>query len=135
MRCICSFGYGVPGMPSSLSRSSLCDRATQDASLHTITRDAISENDSFQPSRGGALGRALSPRTSTPVQISAWCDGELGWKFLYPRRPKPRFQQTQASGASSLDGIVWGERWDLNPRPSVPQTDALPAELRSPPWK
>jgi hypothetical protein len=25
-----------------------------------------------------------------------------------------------------------GERWDLNPRPSVPQTDALPAELRSP---
>ena len=26
----------------------------------------------------------------------------------------------------------WGERWDLNPRPSVPQTDALPAELRSP---
>ena len=27
----------------------------------------------------------------------------------------------------------WGERWDLNPRPSVPQTDALPAELRSPP--
>ena len=28
---------------------------------------------------------------------------------------------------------VWGERRDLNPRPSVPQTDALPAELRSPP--
>lgn len=27
---------------------------------------------------------------------------------------------------------VWGERWDLNPRPSVPQTDALPTELRSP---
>ena len=26
----------------------------------------------------------------------------------------------------------WGERWDLNPRPSVPQTDALPTELRSP---
>ena len=30
---------------------------------------------------------------------------------------------------------VWGERWDLNPRPSVPQTDALPAELRSPPLR
>jgi uncharacterized membrane protein YeaQ/YmgE (transglycosylase-associated protein family) len=29
--------------------------------------------------------------------------------------------------------LRWGERWDLNPRPSVPQTDALPAELRSPP--
>src|SRR5579864_217725 len=28
----------------------------------------------------------------------------------------------------------WGERRDLNPRPSVPQTDALPAELRSPAW-
>src|SRR5271156_4186320 len=27
----------------------------------------------------------------------------------------------------------WGERRGLNPRPSVPQTDALPAELRSPP--
>lgn len=26
----------------------------------------------------------------------------------------------------------WGERRGLNPRPSVPQTDALPAELRSP---
>ena len=32
---------------------------------------------------------------------------------------------------------VWGERRGLNPRPSVPQTDALPAELRSPhvDWK
>src|ERR1700675_445934 len=30
---------------------------------------------------------------------------------------------------------VWGERRGLNPRPSVPQTDALPAELRSPPLK
>src|SRR5581483_335563 len=29
-----------------------------------------------------------------------------------------------------LSGL--GERRDLNPRPSVPQTDALPAELRSP---
>src|ERR1700722_5808663 len=31
----------------------------------------------------------------------------------------------------------WGERRGLNPRPSVPQTDALPAELRSPhaEWK
>src|SRR6185437_11843081 len=29
---------------------------------------------------------------------------------------------------------IWGERRDLNPRPSVPQTDALPAELRSPAW-
>src|SRR6185437_1638184 len=58
MRCICSFGYGVPGMPSSLSCSSLGDRTTQGASPHTITRDAISENDSFQQSRGEAFGRA-----------------------------------------------------------------------------
>lgn len=28
--------------------------------------------------------------------------------------------------------VVWGERWGLNPRPSEPQPDALPAELRSP---
>ena len=33
----------------------------------------------------------------------------------------------------SLEG--WGERRGLNPRPSVPQTDALPAELRSPQTK
>ena len=26
----------------------------------------------------------------------------------------------------------WGGRWDLNPRHSVPQTDALPAELLPP---
>jgi hypothetical protein len=32
-----------------------------------------------------------------------------------------------------LSKDCWGERRDLNPRPSVPQTDALPAELRSPP--
>lgn len=25
----------------------------------------------------------------------------------------------------------WGERWDLNPYPSVPQTDALPIKLRT----
>ncbi len=27
---------------------------------------------------------------------------------------------------------VWGERWDSNPRQPVPQTGALPTELRSP---
>src|SRR5271169_4183186 len=32
-----------------------------------------------------------------------------------------------------MDCRNWGERRGLNPRPSVPQTDALPAELRSPP--
>lgn len=26
----------------------------------------------------------------------------------------------------------WGERWGSNPRPSEPQPDALPTELRSP---
>ena len=28
--------------------------------------------------------------------------------------------------------IKWGERWDSNPRQPVPQTGALPTELRSP---
>ena len=28
---------------------------------------------------------------------------------------------------------VWGGRWDLNPRHSEPQSDALPAELLPPP--
>src|SRR5579863_3887088 len=37
-----------------------------------------------------------------------------------------------AESGFSTEWISWGERWDLNPRPSVPQTDALPAELRSP---
>src|SRR5579863_5591120 len=40
-----------------------------------------------------------------------------------------------AESGFSTEWISWGERWDLNPRPSVPQTDALPAELRSPPGK
>ena len=51
----------------------------------------------------------------------------------------------RSSPSFSVDGIgrftvvssrdrrsFWGERRGLNPRPSVPQTDALPAELRSP---
>ena len=25
----------------------------------------------------------------------------------------------------TLDSTIWGGRWDLNPQPSVPQTDAL----------
>src|SRR5271154_7447633 len=37
-----------------------------------------------------------------------------------------------SSGIANGGERNWGERWDLNPRPSVPQTDALPAELRSP---
>ncbi|CUU49210.1 protein of unknown function [Clostridium beijerinckii] len=28
--------------------------------------------------------------------------------------------------------FTWGERWDSNPRQPVPQTGALPTELRSP---
>lgn len=28
--------------------------------------------------------------------------------------------------------LSWGERWDSNPRQPVPQTGALPTELRSP---
>ena len=38
-----------------------------------------------------------------------------------------------ASADHKIDEKNWGERRGLNPRPSVPQTDALPAELRSPP--
>ena len=49
------------------------------------------------------------------------------------RRPASRDgEKPEASGFSRLSRMIWGERWDLNPRPSVPQTDALPAELRSP---
>ena len=29
-------------------------------------------------------------------------------------------------GRTESGDFVWGERWELNPRPSVPQTDALP---------
>jgi hypothetical protein len=28
--------------------------------------------------------------------------------------------------------LFWGEWWDLNPRPSEPQSDALPTELHPP---
>jgi hypothetical protein len=40
-------------------------------------------------------------------------------------------ERADSSGARK----IWGERRGLNPRPSVPQTDALPAELRSPQTK
>ena len=35
-------------------------------------------------------------------------------------------------GESEAQKIIWGGRWDLNPRRSEPQSDALPAELRPP---
>jgi hypothetical protein len=41
--------------------------------------------------------------------------------------------RSETSATSVVKGRNWGERRGLNPRPSVPQTDALPAELRSPP--
>ena len=46
--------------------------------------------------------------------------------ILDPNGPKPEIS------SKWIQEVSWGERWDLNPRPSVPQTDALPAELRSP---
>ncbi len=52
------------------------------------------------------------------------------------RRPvgQPRFARRQQLTEVEVQaaGKNWGERRGLNPRPSVPQTDALPAELRSP---
>ena len=36
------------------------------------------------------------------------------------------------SGENEAPKIIWGGRWDLNPRRSEPQSDALPAELRPP---
>ena len=50
----------------------------------------------------------------------------------YKRNLKPAAGWKLRSIFKSLRAKGWGERWDLNPRRSVPQTDALPAELRSP---
>jgi hypothetical protein len=44
----------------------------------------------------------------------------------------PRCSRRDLCQCPSATGIIWGGRWDLNPRHSVPQTDALPAELRPP---
>lgn len=33
---------------------------------------------------------------------------------------------------NKYEGKKWGDRRGLNPRPSAPQADALPTELRSP---
>src|SRR3972149_1287631 len=62
-------------------------------------------------------------------QVLRFNHGCPGWLY----KPAPLF----VTGAgrekqARLEG-TWGERWDLNPRPSEPQSDALPAELRSPP--
>ncbi len=51
---------------------------------------------------------------------------------LMPLQKIKALPATEGSRISMAFGEYWGERWDLNPRPSVPQTDALPTELRSP---
>src|SRR5580692_9542954 len=64
-------------------------------------------------------------------------------QIIFPQRaaigPKHIFQDSTGHYARFARGQrlsnclrIWGERRGLNPRPSVPQTDALPAELRSP---
>ena len=63
----------------------------------------------FRAARGEQVPNAVSDVTARPFDEVIRLDEE-GENFL----------------------TRWGERWDLNPRPSVPQTDALPTELRSP---
>ena len=59
--------------------------------------------------------------------------------YGFAARPAPRAadrdtQHQRIGPGSMLPGPVssWGERWVSNPRPSEPQSDALPTELRPP---
>ena len=44
----------------------------------------------------------------------------------------PRSQSECATNCATSRRIYWGEQWGSNPRPSEPQSDALPTELYSP---
>src|SRR5271155_17309 len=55
------------------------------------------------------------------------------FKLTWEHRSCATIVQSELGENFVNDWKDWGERRGLNPRPSVPQTDALPAELRSPP--
>jgi hypothetical protein len=48
-------------------------------------------------------------------------------------RKRAKYEMQSVEAKKALRGI-WGGRRGLNPRHSVPQTDALPAELLPPPY-
>src|ERR1039457_3042496 len=85
MRCICSFGYGVPGMHSP-HYIHLC---------WIVRRDAISESDNFQPSREAVSFRpCLTPAISTLAS--------LRWLLRDLQLPRARDQFLELS----LDGRI-----------------------------
>ena len=53
-----------------------------------------------------------------PISFQVRCHKEF-LPFIYPAFVFP--VTARISGFNRLRGKVWGERWDLNPRPSVPQ--------------
>ena len=71
---------------------------------------------------------ALDPKSSASANFatSAYLVGIAGFEPTMPE------SESGALPLGHIPKIKWGERWDSNPRQPVPQTGALPTELRSP---
>lgn len=46
--------------------------------------------------------------------------------------PLETLSEKEKACVLETNNVIMGGRWDLNPQPSVPQTDALPIELQPP---
>src|ERR1700676_4017824 len=70
------------------------------------------------------------------IRLGTSAFAAAGWPgTFYPRGLAQTRIPDLVTRSTTFSGGNWGERRGLNPRPSVPQTDALPAELRSPQTK
>ena len=78
-------------------------------------------------------GLLADPSIGAPGR-SRTCGLRIRSPTLYPAelRARVRLKTVETVQCDRLKNKKWGERRGLNPRPSGPQPDALPAELRPP---
>lgn len=89
------------------------------------------------PAKGvWALYAAEAPTPAALFTVIALQTGRPGRHALLPlRTPLGVEKKRESPPCLKQDGLsqkIWGERWDLNPRPPGPQPGALPAELLPP---
>src|SRR5690606_17666125 len=63
------------------------------------------------------------------MQKSPLCELRRAWRGV---PPTSCVTPIQGSADSQNPGILWGDRWDSNPRQPESQSGTLPTELRSP---
>lgn len=108
------------------------DRRFEAGGKPTAARQCMARHGPTTNGRGICLalptpGAARLPMPANGPAASRRNRGKLGAEERHAAAARP-----PAAGAKSLIGKGWGERRGSNPRHSVPQTDALPAELRPP---